>query len=92
MDEIKTPLKINFVVYNTTSSLNTLISTIIGYKDEYFLYLSNVRNPALAQVRSDVYFKLYTLKDAIYQGCLDEHGCVKTKAMKELREYCGFVY
>ena len=82
---------VNFVLYNTTSSLNTLISTIIGYKDEYFLYLSNVRNSALAQVRSDVYFKLYTLKDVIYQGCLDDYGCLKKYAMKQLREYCGFI-
>jgi len=83
--------EINFILHNTTSSLNTLVNCIEGYDKRFFLYLSNVRNPALAQVRSDIYFKKYSLKDIIYSGKLDPYGCLKEKAMKELREHCGFV-
>ncbi len=91
MNELIKKEPINFVLYNTTSSLNTLVSSIIGYRDEYFLYLSNLRNTALSQVRSDVYYKLYTLKEIIYQGHLDDYGCLKKRAMKKLREELGFV-
>jgi hypothetical protein len=83
--------KIDFKIHTSSSSLNTLVDTIIGFRQIYFVYLSNLRNKTLAQIRSDVYFKKYSLQEVILSGVLDDYGCLKPAGMRKLREHYGLI-
>ncbi len=57
-----------------------------GYNDNLRSYFLHLKNPTINQLYSDTKFGLYNLRDMLESGQPDNHGCLKPKMMKKLRE------